>query len=163
MSTTYHIRGVGDIHGFDLITDSIEVHFSMGTTGARLQKAFDDLKVNIMNSMLPFMPHVTGNFQTRTRAANTALIGTERMYAAVGPMGRYLYHGKVMVDAETGKGPMVIPGVGPRFRKGAKLKVTSRNLDTSSSNWSPFWFDAAKARDLNTWVSQAQKTAEGRR
>ncbi len=36
---------------------------------------------------------------------------------------RYLYMGIKMVDRETGKGPALIPDVGFRFRKGAKLKV----------------------------------------
>ena len=36
---------------------------------------------------------------------------------------RYLYYGVKMVDSITGKGPALIPDVGYRFRKGAKLKV----------------------------------------
>lgn len=46
-----------------------------------------------------------------------------------GPESRMLYHGKVMVNSVTGKGPGVIPDVGPRYRKGTTLKATDRDLN----------------------------------
>lgn len=58
------------------------------------------------------------------------------------PYARYLYYGKVMVDAKTGKGPMNIPGVGLRFRNGAVLKATDRDLQytkTKNPLAGPFW------------------------
>lgn len=60
----------------------------------------------------------------------------------LGPYAKYQYFGKVMVNAKTGKGPRMIPGIGPRYLKGTVLKVTSRNLDYSKrphSRAGPFW------------------------
>ena len=164
MSQIFHMKGDGQLHGYTLVTDSIEVNITMEATAARIAKAHKHLQMMITDSMLPLMPHVTGNFQARTRGMNMAMLGTEYMYAGVGPMGQYLYHGKVMVDAATGRGPFPIKDVGPRFRKGAKLKVTSRDLDTSngaSGNWTPYWFDEAKRRHLSAWVRGVQKDLEG--
>lgn len=163
-SKTYRIKGVGSIHGFDLVTDAIEVHVSMEASAGRIARAHSGLKADIMASMLYFMPFLTGDFQRRTRAANMALIGTDEMYAGVGPMGGYLYHGKVMVNAATGKGPGVIPGVGPRYRQGTKLRATSRplNLTRGNPNAQPYWYDEAKARDLDKWVDAVQRILDGK-
>lgn len=183
MSQIFHIKGDGQVHGYALVTDNIEVNITMEATAARIAKAHRHLQMMITDSMIPLMPHVTGDFQARTRGMNMAMLGTEYIYAGVGPMGRYLYHGKVMVepwkgkrrrkkkdgkeekvDEDIGHGPMLIPGVGLRFHEGAKLKVTSRNLDTSngaSGNWVPFWFDEAKRRHLSAWVRGVQKDLEG--
>lgn len=60
----------------------------------------------------------------------------------LGPYAIYQYFGKVMVNAETGKGPRMIPGIGPRHIKGAILKKTSRNLNYSKllhKDAGPFW------------------------
>lgn len=166
MSQVFHIKGLDELtHGYTLVTDDLEARIVMKPTAKRIERAYMNLQANIMNSMLPLMPHVTGNFKARTQGMNMAMLGSEYMYAGVGPMGQYLYHGKVMVDAKTGKGPGVIPGVGPRYRKGAKLKVTSRNLDTSngsSGNWVPYWYEEAKRRDLQSWLRSMQRDLEGR-
>lgn len=58
------------------------------------------------------------------------------------PQARYLYYGKAMVDAKTGKGPANIPGVGYRFRENAVLKATDRDLHyttTKNPQAGPFW------------------------
>lgn len=58
------------------------------------------------------------------------------------PYGKYLYHGKVMVNSQTGKGPANIPGVGLRYRKGTILKATNRDLEftkTKNPMAGPFW------------------------
>lgn len=58
------------------------------------------------------------------------------------PYALYQYIGKVMVNAKTGKGPALIPGVGYRYRKGAALKATERDLDydkTKNAQAGPYW------------------------
>ncbi len=163
---TFHIKGLAELaHGYTLVTDSIEAHIVMEPTARRISRAYMHLQTNIMSSMLPLMPNVMGSFQQRTIGMNMAMLGSEYVYAGVGPMGQYLYHGKVMVNAKTDKGPGVIPGVGPRYRKGTELKVTSRDLDTSNGSnghWVPFWYEEAKKRDLQAWVKGVQKDLEGR-
>ena len=105
------------------------------------------------------MPKVTGDFIQRTVAKSAAVQGTGTVYAGAGPEGRYLYMGKVMVDAKTGKGPMNIPGVGLRYKKGTKLKATERELDfnkLANPDVQKEWFLPAKKKDLKSWIEQAQ-------
>ena len=75
-------------------------------------------------------------------------------------MGRYLHEGKVMVDAATGKGPANIPGVGYRFREGAKLMATDRALKYSNgrgAQWVPITISAHKQE----WVKEVKRIAGG--
>lgn len=82
-----------------------------------------------------------------------------------GPYARYLYHGKVMVDSQTGKGPMKIIGkdgevVAIRFRKGAILKATDRPLKFDKhhhKNAQSYWFEASKVVNLEKWERVAER------
>ncbi len=146
--------------GFTLREKNVTAYLSMDRPSALASRAFARLHEQIADDMLPYMPGRTGGFRQRTRAANAALTGTGTLYAGVGPMGAYLYRGRTMVDAATGRGPMAIPGVGPRFRKGAKLVPGSRPLRYSAGG--PAWFETAKARHLQSWLDQAQDILDGR-
>lgn len=152
MSELYNIKG------FDLTSDGLEVHVSMKVTSARLKKAHRNLKVNIMNGMLPFMPIRIGDLTRKTRAANTVMLDDEIMYAAAGseaggvPYGNFHYRGMVMVDPLTGS---------PFARKHAKKVATDRPLTWSNPNAAPYWFDVAKKRYLKQWVELAQEDLEG--
>lgn len=105
----------------------------------------------------PFVPMLTGSQVNRTR-----VIGNSIIYP--GPYARYLYYGKVMVDAATGKGPMrIVDELGNeyiRFRKGAKLKPTSRPLKYTKDfhkDAGPRWFERSKAKNLDKWLRVARK------
>jgi len=84
-----------------------------------------------------------------------------------GPYARYLYYGKKMVDAATGKGPMKIIGDDGvpvwRFRKGATLKVKYgadnelKFTKTHHKNAQAFWFDASKAQNLDKWLRISER------
>lgn len=81
-----------------------------------------------------------------------------------GPYARYLYYGKVMVDRATGKGPMrIVAKDGTeiiRFRKGAKLTETSRDLKIQRSvnpRAQSHWFEASKAKNLPKWLRVAKE------
>lgn len=113
----------------------------------------------IMTSMQPFMPMDTGQFIDRVKTKNGTLAGTGEVYAAVGPEGRFLYEGYVMVDSVTGKGPMVIPNSPGesilRFRKGAKLKPSNRKISYyrgAHRQATDHWFEAAKKKDEKVWM-----------
>lgn len=84
-----------------------------------------------------------------------------------GPYARYLYYGKVMVDKETGKGPMrIVSKDGSeviRFRKGAKLTETSKPLKISRAvhpQATDHWLEASKAQNLDKWIRAAGKAVE---
>ena len=150
-------------------TLSIDANIDLGRIEENIRKAQFALDSQVMTDMVPYMPMQTGNFITRTRAMSAAIAGSGKVVAAAPPMGRYLYMGKVMVDSETGKGPMRIE-VSPgeyifRFRKGAKLVATDRDLKFSKAanpKVQKQWFDAAKRDHGKEWVKQVKKIAGGK-
>lgn len=109
----------------------------------------------VMNDCVPLMPMVTGAFIAQTRQVSASLQGTGKVCVAAGVQGRYLYEGKVMVDAQTGKGAAPITtSTGElifRHRLGAKLMPTSRPLTYTNPNAVPHWFDEAKKDHFDEW------------
>lgn len=148
---------------------AIDANIDLGRIERNIEKAQYFLDSQVMTDMVPYMPMQTGNFIQRTRAMSAAIAGSGKVVAAAPPMGRYLYMGKVMVDSETGKGPMRIE-VSPgeyifRFRKGAKLVATDRDLKFSKAanpKVQKQWFDAAKRDHGKEWVKQVKQIAGGK-
>lgn len=104
-----------------------------------------------------YVPMLTGTFKNQTQVKGNLIIYK-------GPQARYLWHGKVMVDAVTGKGPAhFIDKNGNeiiRFRKGARLKATDRDLvftKTFHPDAQAYWFEASKAENLDQWKQVAAK------
>lgn len=81
---------------------------------------------NVLKRLKRYMPFRTG-MTYKIAVAQTDVRKPEIVIDT--PGARYAYEGKKMVNAKTGKGPGVIPGVGPRYRKGTILKVTDENLE----------------------------------
>ena len=101
----------------------------------------------VMKDTSPYVPFLTGSLNARTH-----VVGNTIIYP--GPYARYLYYGKVMVDSVTGKGPAKIPEVGYRFRRGATLRPTGRNLTYTKdfhAKATARWFEVSKARNLRKW------------
>ena len=132
------------ISDIDIDEKSISIHMRLSEFNTRLDDAQMWLDNAVMNSMLPFMPKRTGSMVQRTRARSTAMMGTGEVCAAVAPYGRFQYGGLVMVDPVTGS---------PWARKNAVKVLTGRPLHYSQPNAQPKWFDAAKARDAQTWIN----------
>lgn len=150
---------------FSVVKGDITASLDLSRFEGQFQEAQEWLDVEVMNDMKPHMPKETGNFIQRTQAMSSAMVGTGIVVAAAPPYGRFLYEGRVMVDAQTGNGPRRIPTDGGgyvwRFRKGAKLKATNRPLTYSNPNATPHWFDTAKQKHLNTWVEGVKERAGG--
>lgn len=98
----------------------------------------------------PYVPALTGEFSNRTQVNEDTIIYP-------GPFARYLYHGKVMVDA-SGRGPMVLTDkMGNkivRFPTGSILHPTERDLVFTKSfhpKAQSHWFEASKAQNLPKW------------
>lgn len=126
----------------------------LGTVASRAEHT---LAMQVQKDTEPFVPAMTKSFVNRTHT-----FGNQIVYP--GPYARYLYRGKVMVDAKTGKGPMKIVGedgsVVIRFRKGATLRPTDRPLEISKSihkDATDHWFEASKAKNLDKWEEIAGK------
>ena len=107
----------------------------------------------IMKDTRPFVPALTESLANRTYVK-----GNNIVYP--GPYARYLYYGKVMVNAATGKGPMKIPDVGYRWPKGAVLAPTNRDLKISTAvhkDATAHWMEASKAQNMSKWKKLAAR------
>ena len=158
MAKTIHFKG------FSIIAGDLKVKLSLSRFDEQYKKAQYQLDGDVMNSMVPFMPMISGSFINTTRAASAAVQGSGQVYAAYGPQGRYLYEGKVMVDEVTGS---------PFARKGAKKVLVSQYAGKTAAKENieythqahpkaqDHWFDAAKAADGKKWVRRVKATAGG--
>lgn len=150
--------------GFSIVDGDIRINLNMSRFDKQFQRAQYQLDGNVMNSMVPFMPMVSGGFINITRAQSAAVQGTGEVYAAYGPQGRFLYEGKTMVDEQTGSS---------YARKGARKVLVSQyagktnakeNLSYSKKahpKARDHWFDAAKEQDGKKWIKDAKKAAGG--
>lgn len=158
MAKTTHFKG------FSIIAGDLRVKLSLSRFDDQYKKAQYQLDGDVMNSMVPFMPMISGSFINTTRAASAAVQGSGQVYAAYGPQGRYLYESKVMVDEVTGS---------PFARQGAKKVLVSQYAGKTAAKENieythqahpkaqDHWFDAAKAADGKKWVRRVKATAGG--
>lgn len=155
---TRHFRG------FSIIEGNIRVTLDMSRFERQFQLAQYQLDGNVMNSMVPFMPMITGSFINITRATSSAAQGTGKVYAAYGPQGRFLYEGKTMVDEETGSTwarrgarKVLVSQYGGKTNAREDLVYTKQAHPKAQSHW----FDAAKKADGKKWIRDVKKTAGG--
>lgn len=120
-------------------------------------KAEHEVAVQAERDTERYVPMLTGSLKNRTQVKGNLIIYP-------GPYARYLYYGKVMVDAETGKGAMhYVDKQGNeviRFRKGSKLRATDRDLvftKTEHPDAQAEWFEASKAQNLEKWKRVAAR------
>lgn len=138
--------------GFSLVEGDITVDVSLNRFEKQFQDAQYYLDGEVMNDMVPYMPHRDGIFVNLTRMRSAALQGTGKVIAGAPPQGRFLYGGKVMVDPVTGS---------PWARKGAKKVVTDRPLTYSNPKATPHWFDTAKEKHGQSWIKGVKRIAGG--
>ena len=94
MSKIHHFKG------FSVVDGDMKIKLNMDRFSRQYQEAQYLLDGMVMDSMVPFMPMITGNFINRTRVESTSLQGTGKVCAAAAPYGRFLYEGKGMVDQD---------------------------------------------------------------
>lgn len=134
---------------------NVKIKLDMSGLDEAIQRAQYALDGAIMHSMIPFMPKVSGNFIERTVAKSASVQGTGIVYAGVGPEGRFLYEGKVMVDPVTGS---------TCARPGAKKIVTERELNynkLANPDVQKEWFLAAKRKDMKEWEDAMNRAIKG--
>lgn len=150
--------------GFSVVDGDIKIKLNLNRFDKQFQRAQYQLDGNVMNSMVPFMPMLTGDFVDVTRAASVAVQGSGKVYAAYGPAGRFLYQGKTMVSTVTGstwatKGTKKV--LVSQYRGKTKAKEDLQYTKTAYPKAQAKWFDAAKKADGKSWIKQAKKTAGG--
>lgn len=137
---------------WSLVEGDIKVDVKLDRFEKQFQEAQYYLDGQVMNDMVPYMPHRDGIFVNLTRMRSAALQGTGKVVAGAPPQGRFLYEGKVMIDPVTGS---------PWARKGAKKVVTERPLTYSNPKATPHWFDTAKDAHGKEWVKGVKRIAGG--
>lgn len=137
---------------FSIVEGDIKIKVDLSRFEKQYQEAQFWLDSQVMNDMVPYMPHQTGTFVNLTRAQSASLAGSGEVVAAAPPMGRFLYEGKVMVDPVTKS---------PWARKGAKKVLTERDLTYSNPKATPHWFDTAKQNHGKSWIDGVKKRAGG--
>lgn len=104
---------------------------------SRLDRAQETLGNEVMKDTDKFVPKLTGSLSGGTRVVDGQIIYP-------GPYARYLYHGKLMVDPETGSS---------YARKGSTKTLTGKPLNVAKSN--PMaqteWFEVSKGLNLEKW------------
>lgn len=114
---------------------------------AASEKAGHTVAIQVQKDTSPYVPALTGSLDQRTR-----VVGSEVIYP--GPYARYLYHGKVMVDPETGS---------TYAPKGGTKVVTDKNLvfnKAMHSQAQAYWFEASKAENMDKWLRVADKAVK---
>lgn len=112
---------------------------------------------NVLRRIKKYMPFVTGATYKITRIHTD--IKKPEIVTDV-PYGKYLFYGKVMVNAKTGKGPALIPGVGYRHKKDSVLKATDRPLEytkTKNPSAGPRWDRALSAAEGEAMAADLQR------
>ena len=153
-----HFKGISVVDG------DIRIKLKFSRFDKQFQRAQYQLDGNVMNSMVPFMPMISGDFVDVTRAASVAVQGSGKVYAAYGPAGRSLYQGKTMVSTVTGstwakKGEKKV--LVSQYSGKTKAKEDLQYTKTAHPKAQAKWFDAAKKADGKSWIKQAKKTAGG--
>ena len=110
----------------------------------RVQDLEHQMALKIEEDTRPFVPTLTGAFVNAT-----TVNGNKITYN--GAQANYLYEGKVMVDALTGKGAFYIPNVGFRFRRGARLMPTDRNLVFTNPKATDHWMEYSEEVNEQKW------------
>lgn len=140
-----------NLDGFDDIQRKLSLAASRAENGLAQKVAADTTL---------YVPALTLSMTNRTQVHGNMIIYPD-------PYARYLYQGKVMVNADTGKGPMKIVGENGveviRSRYGGKKVETNRDLNiqrTVHPYAQSHWFEASKANNLEKWLRVADKAVK---
>ena len=154
---------MADLPKITYSSGEVSVTVDLRKLGRRVKGAQRWLGDRVLETCRDYMPLSTGSLRQWSHTENDG-----KKVVFPGPYARYLYYGKVMVDRETGKGPRKIPteagGYVLRFRKGAKLKATDRDLDLTKSfnpRAVPKWFEAAKLQNKQFWIDGVKEIIGG--
>lgn len=123
---------------------SIRVNVNPRMLDKAADRAAEILATQAMKDTEQFVPAATGSLSGRTKTEGSKIIYP-------GPYARFLYHGMVMVDPDTGS---------PWAKAGATKVLTNRSLVFSQAMHAQAqaeWFEASKALNLDKWLSVYKK------
>lgn len=112
---------------------------------------------NVLKRIKRYMPFDSG----MTYKVTVAQTDISKPYIITNtPYAKYLFYGKKMVNAKTGKGPRMIPGIGFRYKKGTVLKETAEDIEynrTKNPNAGPRWDRALSAAEGKAMAADLQR------
>ena len=118
--------------------------------------------ITVMRRMQRRMPYRSGLLIKRMLAATDL---SKPLIVIPGPEVRMLYHGKVMVDPETGKAGFLTAD-GWKSRKGVKKSISNRDIEyttTKNPEAGPYWDRRTKAADMPVMARELQAYVDQRR
>ena len=121
-------------------------------TGGDAQKFWT---VTVMRHMQRRMPYRSGLMIKRMIAATDL---SKPLIVIPGPEVRMLYHGKVMVDPQTGAAGFLTAD-GWKSRKGVKKSISNRDIEyttTKNPEAGPYWDRRTKAADMPAMAREMQ-------
>ena len=115
----------------------VKVEINDAKLKSRVDRANEILANEAMKDTDKFVPKLTGTLSGGTRVSDGQIVYP-------GPYARYLYHGKLMVDPETGSS---------YARKGSTKTLTGKSINVAKSNpmAQPEWFEVSKGLNLEKW------------
>ena len=160
MSKIHHFKG------FSVVDGDVKIKLNMDRFSRQYQEAQYLLDGMVMDSMIEFMPMISGDFIDRTRVKSTSMQGTGFVCAAAAPYGRFLYFGKTMVDPVTGSTwarhdaeKVLVSQYSGKTNAKENLQYTKSPHTQAQAEW----FDAAKRQYGDTWIRKVKAQAGGGR
>lgn len=116
----------------------VKVEINDAKLKARVDRANEILANEAMKDTEKFVPASSA----KRLAGDAKVVGDTIVYP--GPYARYLYHGKLMVDPETGSS---------YAKKGNTKTLTGKSINVARSNpmAQPEWFEVSKGLNLEKW------------
>lgn len=117
---------------------NVQVDIDPSQIEGNAERAQEILANQVKQDTDQFVPAKTGSLATRARVEGNTLIYP-------GPYAQYLYHGKLMVDPETGSS---------YAKKGSTKVLTGKDLVFSKAMHGKAqaeWFEASKSLNLDKW------------
>lgn len=142
MSDTFHFPYISFVAG------NLRVEIDLKPYEQRHIEAQQWLGDRVLEDCKAVMPLLTGGMQQRSRVNYGG-----RQVEFPGPYARFQWGGKVMVDPDTGS---------PWARKGVKKVLTDRALTYSNPEATSHWFDTAKSRNVDFWITGVKERIGGR-
>lgn len=149
-----------------MVDGDMKIKLNMDRFSKQYQEAQHLLDGMVMDSMIEFMPMISGDFINRARVKSTSMQGTGFVCAAAEPYGRFLYFGKTMVDPATGSTwarhdaeKVLVSQYSSKTNAKENLEYTKQAHPQAQAKW----FDAAKRQYGDTWIRKVKAQAGGGR
>ena len=146
------LKKLGQMH-IKMSTDCMDINVSFDRLARYMSASQRALDNQILTDMVDYIPMETGNLTRQTLAINRENIGSGELVLDTTDYARYLYHGKLMVDPETGSA----------WARPQAIKVlTDQDLEYSKAahgKAGSHWFERAKEERKRTWLKVARQAA----